>query len=210
MKRFALLPWAFIVGVLVLSLCGASAAQADSATVFFDTPSTFFPPPTSGPWGTLTLNLNPDGTIGGQLALPAGLLTNGMCFDVPGDVSGFTATGLPSGWSSAARTSLDCGTVFGGYNVYFRSGVGVGSPLGKSPSFDFIVSRTAGFSSVFDVISDSAYGTTSTVPFELEVATCSTSQCDFGVVGGTVPEPQTLLLLGASFAILAALGLAKR
>lgn len=72
----------------------STLAKADSTSFVFDTPGTT-PPPGTGPWGTLTLNLNPNGTIALDVATSPGFLFDLLEFNSP---AGTSISGVPTGW----------------------------------------------------------------------------------------------------------------
>lgn len=203
--------------ILALGLGYVTTASADSVSLPFDIPATGFSvPPGSGPWGTITLTLNAGGTIDMKVQMPAGYITDFLCFDVPGSVSGFAVSGMPSDWHAAAFTSVGCGDALGGYNAYIASQTGYLSPSADVvSSFDVTLSRSSGFASVMDVVSTSAYGTSSLVDFAEEVGTarlCPGPSCDIGIAGAAMsaPEPLEAPCLLASAALLLLIAIRRR
>jgi hypothetical protein len=145
-------------GLPVLTLIGVclsvtQASKADTLVTTFDIPAPDAHPPGSSPWATLSLNLNISGTISGHLQLSPGFATGVMCFNVVGSEQGLSISRIPPGW----LTNLGCSAVdFGSFNAAFSRMIGdFNSDL---PSVAFTISRTGGFSSVFNVVSSYLLG----------------------------------------------------
>jgi hypothetical protein len=184
-----------------LPLSVAAVGQASNLTATFDMPAPAAPPPGSAPWATLNLNLNPDHTISGWLSLTQGFTTSTFCFNVVGPSAGFEIAGLPAGWfGNDTGSPLGCGTTsFGTFNSYISSGDG-----SNRAGISFTVERDGGFSSVYDLVELSFFGTPR-VDFTTDVFSGST----IGVAGAIAPTPEppsAVLLMTGLFGILIGLG----
>ena len=187
---------ACIVVILGLVLVPSHPALADIISLTFNIASPIFQPPTSPPWAYLTLTLQANSSITGSFIMAPGqaFLTDVLCFNVVGSTSGFTVTGLPSGWFGAASSSTECGSSFGAFNAEIDNLNGT-----NQSTLNFDISRTGGFSSVFNLIELSPAGSNC----------CGAPNVDWqtslfeangnlgGLVGAAVPEPGTILLLGS-------------
>src|SRR6266478_3727905 len=178
---------------LALLLGGASVASADSLTLNFDVPLAGFEPPGSAPWATLALNLNPGGTIDAKLVMSPGLTAQVLGFNIPGSVAGYSVAGLPSGWVTAASASAVFSAPLGTFDAFINSNGSTTQSL-----LDVTISRTGGFASVQDIVSNSAYGISSQVPFVLDMVDCCKVYEAGANAPAPVPEPASvqLLLLG--------------
>jgi hypothetical protein len=180
--------------VLGVCLSVTQVSKADALLATFDIPAPDALPLGSPPWATLSLNLNINGTISGNLQLSPGFATHGICFNVVGSEQGFMISGIPPGWltnvGAASCTAVD----FGDFNAGFARMIGdFNSDL---PSVAFTVSRAGGFSSVSNVVQLSSGGL---IPVDFLVAMSSNGLFG-GLAGSTVatavPEPATIGLLG--------------
>lgn len=173
-----LVSWAPVGFVLSL----AALAHANSLTATFDVPAPAAPPPGSSPWAILNLNLNPNGTISGQLDLTQDFTTSTFCFNTIGPDAGFEVTGLPAGWSGRDTGSpFGCGTTsFGTFNSYISDG-----DVPGREEISFTISRDGGFSSVYDLVGLSWFGNPR-VDFAVDVFSGTT----VGLAGAISPTPQ--------------------
>lgn len=169
--------------LIALALWPASVADADTLSATFDVPAPGAPPPGSSPWATLNLRLNANETISGSLNLTQGSTTSTFCFNVVGSNAGFTITGLPSGWFGGDTGSpFGCGTTgFGTFNSYMIRGDGL-----NRAEISFTIQRSVGFSSVYDMVELSSFGTTP-VDFAADVFLGNT----VGLAGAIVPTPES-------------------
>lgn len=182
-----------VAGIFLLVFVFACSARADSLTVAFDiapfgTVQPFGPPP----WGTLSLVLNPDGTISASLTMSPGQMTNLLAFNIVGGNAGITVAGLPPTYffSTGIFTST-----FGAFN----GGITSFGPLGEVvdvPSLTFDISRPGGFSSVFQL------AVPSNGPQSVHFMVTTTDPAypwihphAGAVVPGIIPEPGSLSLL---------------
>ena len=181
-------------GLVLCALVGAALSQsvlarADSLTAIFDMPAPGAPPPGSSPWATLNLNLNDNDTISVRLNLTQGYTTSIFCFNVIGSNAGFMLSGLPPGWYGMdLGSSFGCSAVsFGSFNSFITRG-----DVPDRASLSFTVSRTTGFSSVYDLVELSYLGGPA-VDFTTDVRSGS----GFGLAGAIAetPEPVTSILL---------------
>lgn len=178
--------------LIALALWPAAVADADTLSATFDVPAPGAPPPGSSPWARLNLSLNANDTISGSLNLTQGFTTSTFCFNVVGSNAGFTITGLPSGWfGSDTGSPFGCGaTGFGDFNSYIIRGDGP-----SRASISFTIERSAGFSSVYDMVELSSF-TTTPVDFTVDVFSGNT----VGLAGAIVPTPESrsalLLVIG--------------
>ncbi len=193
-----------LAAVLGFILCAPLAARADSIQLTFSIPAPFAPPAGTPPWGLLDLTLNPDKSISADFLVAAGqgFSTPVLCFNVAGSVAGFSVSGLPGGWSGEAFPSGEtaCSAAsFGNFNAY------VGGDTNQT-ELDFIISRTGGFSSVYNLMAPSLDGSPS-VDWMTEIY-----QGDLignaGAGGSPTPEPSTFLMLGSG--ILGVFGMLRR
>ncbi len=190
-----------LVCLLSLTLFSASAS-ADSLTVAFSLPSQQYPPPGSGPWGTLNLVLNSNGTITATLNMAPGFVTNLVAFNIPGfsNPSGFvTVTGLPYDWKPCHTSA---GSPFGDFNCTVYSD--------SVPSFVFGVSNLqltfaiqGGFTSVYDIAGFSTNSPSIPVNFYIQLLDTTDPSASLGVAAAVVPEPATLILLASGIGAIA-------
>jgi len=183
----------------------APAARANRLKLAFNIPAPGAPPTGAAPWATLSLNLNANDTISGQLNLTQGLTTSTFCFNVTGSNARFEITGLPSGWYGKDTGSLfGCGaTSFGTFNSYLNGSEGL-----TSSNVTFTLHRKAGFSSVYNLVELSLFGQPR-VDFATDVLSGST----FGLAGAVAPTPElpsSVLLVTALFVSLLGKGSASR
>jgi hypothetical protein len=179
-----------LTAVLGLVFCASLPARADTVKLTFDIPAPLAPPPGSPPWATMTLTLNLDQSIIGNFSMAPGqgLSASTLCFDVVGSVSGFTVTGLPGGWSAGAFLGNA-----GCFALSFRDFDAFLSGLPTQSALNFNISRTGGFSSVFDLIQPSVGGSPN-VDWLTDVFQGSS----IGLAGAVAtPEPGAILLFGS-------------
>lgn len=176
-----------LAAALVLLSCFAlsALAKADSASFIFDTsapsnPASFGP----GPFGTLTLNLNPDATIALDAEASQGYFFNILEFNPP---AGTSISNLPPNWSVGSGCLLP----FGCFSLATEAIPGQGLFLS---SLSLTLTGSSPFSSVFDAVNANPGAT---VPFAADIV--RQSPLTDGVAGATlttaVPEPSSLLLL---------------
>jgi hypothetical protein len=183
-----------VLSLLGVCLSVTQASKADTLVATFDIPAPDAHPPGSPPWATLGLNLNLNGTISGNLQLSPGFAMHVLCFNVVGSEQGFGISGIPPGWLTNVGDGACSAVDFGNFNAGFSRMIGdFNSDL---PSVAFTVSRTGGFSSVFNVVQLSSGGFLIPVDFLVGL---SSSGVFAGLAGSrvavTVPEPATVALL---------------
>jgi len=155
----------------------------DKLTAVFDLPGASNPPAQPAPWGSLTLTLNANGTIGANLTMSPGLDLGILLFNPP---SSATVSGLPANWiapnGACAGNGFGCfssfvATDFNGIAGFFGVGLGgiVPSPLSN---LSFTISTPSGFSGVDQLISGSP-------SFVIGIDDPTTNTVT-GVAGGTI------------------------
>lgn len=196
-----------ILAVAVLALMVSAPAKADGPlVVIINTPNSGLSG-TPGPYATVTVTLTGStlnlsvvgypsftffGTTGGN---------NGMFgFNVVGSTAGLAASNLVSNLGTGAASKLiftGAGGQMDGFGTFNQIVGDAGGPSLKTfTSFSFDLNRTGGFSSVFDVYSQSCGGE-NCANFVIHVAPTNGNPTGFAGDNGTqVPEPGTLALFG--------------
>ena len=195
----------------LVTLASATLVRADTVTFDLNRGSTL---PNQN-YGSITLTLNGTGGIDVSLSLLAGNRIVHTGFDASvafnstlgGQIG---VTGLPGTYTlvnsgNPSSIGMDGFGTFE-YGVLFGPN---GGGAGTDSSLTFTVTRVGGFSSVFQLVelSTNPPGSIQS-PFAVDII-CDSCGPATGVVGTSVPEPTSMLLLGTGLATLAA-GLRKR
>lgn len=196
---------------VLVTLASATLVRADTVTFDLNRGSTL---PNQN-YGTITLTLNGSGGIDVSISLLSGNRIVNTGFDAS---VAFNSTlggqigvaGLPGTYSlvnsgNPSSIKMDGFGTFE-YGVLFNA---AGGGAGTDSSLTFTVTRVGGFSSVFQLVelSTNPPGSLQS-PFAVDII-CDSCGPATGVVGTSVPEPTSMLLLGTGLATLAA-GLRKR
>ena len=192
-----------LAAVFVLILCAPLAARADSIDMTFVTPDPVYTPPGSAPWATLNLTLNPDQSITADFTMTPGFgfSSSFLTFNVVGSTDGLTAKGLPDDWALTLNGGGGCsGSSFGCFDAWVKGHSDV-------TSLDFTLSRTGGFSSVYDLMKPSVDGSP-----DADWAAVVFQGDGYGFAAAEpnqpTPEPSTFLMLGSG--ILGVFGMLRR
>ena len=196
---------------VLVTLASATFARADTVTFDLNRGSTL---PNQN-YGTITLTLNGSGGINVSISLLPGNRIVHTGFDASvafnstlgGQIG---VTGLPGTYTlvnsgNPSSIGMDGFGTFE-YGVLFGPN---GGGAGTDSSLSFTVTRVGGFSSVFQLVelSTNPPGSIQS-PFAVDII-CDSCGPATGVIGTSVPEPTSMLLLGTGLATLAA-GLRKR
>ena len=168
-----------VAALMLLTIGGVKFASADSLNVNFDIAAQGIAPLDPS---TLTLTLNGDGTISGNVTSAMPIID--LFFNTIYPFA-TTITGLPPGYTGAAS-----GSVFGSFND------GLGS-ANSVDSLSFLVSTPSGFSSVFQLANFTTDPEPGFPAVEfLIVANEPGPQQPQAGGDAAVPEPSSLVLLG--------------
>ncbi|SRR6266496_1332717 len=200
----------FVISIAMFALVAlgsVTAARADSTTLQLNVGSTL----PSQNYGTVGLQLNGSN----QIVVTIDLLNGARIIQTGQDVSvGFNSSLSPdptisaSAFSPATGYALISGTPgslhadgFGDFE-YGLSSIYGANDLAATSHLVFTVSKTGGFSSVFDLVENSTGGIASAFAVDIFCPTCNNGTGATGFIGtGTpttsVPEPASMLLLGS-------------
>jgi len=185
-----------LVAVAALALF-AMPAFADSATLDITIPNSQLNSvyPNGTVFGHINLTLNASNGIDVSIAMEPGFGIfgqNAFGFNVVGSTSGLAITGLSSSFSWGGGGGQMDG--FGNFQFVIAGPPGAGNP---PTALNFTVSRTGGFSSVFDIVSGSS-NCTNANPCDFAAHVFAIGSGLTGFAGnGVTPEPATLVLLGS-------------
>jgi hypothetical protein len=182
-------------------LLTSSPAQADSITYNLSQCNPQLCGAASGPYGTVGLVLNGNGsiTVTFTAASTYGFFDT-LGFNIVGSTTGLSITGITAGWSTP-KVGQEAGNVdgFGGFE-WRLSG-----PTGSNPtsSVVFTVARTGGFTTVLDLVEPSS-GSCGNCPPPVNFAVhvqpgggALTGYAGAPLNTTPVPEPGTLALFGS-------------
>jgi hypothetical protein len=182
----------------LVTLASATLTRADTVTFNLNTGSTL---PNQN-YGTVTLTLNGSGGIDVSVSLlPGNRIVNtgfdaSFAFNSPGSGQ-IGVTGLPGTYTlvnsgNPSNIGMDGFGTFQ-YGVLFNA---QGGGAGTDSSLTFTVTRVGGFSSVFDLValSTNPPGSIQSV-FAVDLI-CDSCGPATGIVGTSVPEPASMVLLG--------------
>jgi len=182
----------------LVTLASATLTRADTVTFNLNTGSTL---PNQN-YGTVTLTLNGSGGIDVSVSLlPGNRIVNtgfdaSFAFNSPGSGQ-IGVTGLPGTYTlvnsgNPSSIGMDGFGTFQ-YGVLFNA---QGGGAGTDSSLTFTVTRVGGFSSVFDLValSTNPPGSIQSV-FAVDLI-CDSCGPATGIVGTSVPEPASMVLLG--------------
>ena len=192
MKRRLLISLVSVAAFLLFAI----PALADSASLNITIPNSQLAAqyPNGTVFGTINLNLNGSGGIDVSIAMAPGFGIFGQGgafgFNVVGSTAGLTITGLSSGFSQGAAGQMDG---FGNFQFVINGPPPAGNP---PTALSFTVSRTGGFSSVFDIVTGSACANADQCDFAAHVYAFGSGLTGFAG-NGVTPEPATLVLLGS-------------
>jgi len=193
MKRKLLISLISVAALLLFAM----PAFADSATLDITIPNSQLNSvyPNGTVFGHINLTLNGSGGIDVAIVMEPGFVIfgqNAFGFNVVGSTAGVAISNLSSGFSWGGGGGQMDG--FGNFQFVISGPPGAGNP---PTALNFTVTRTDGFSSVFDMVAGST-NCTNADPCDFAAHVFAIGSGLTGFAGnGVTPEPATLVLLGS-------------
>jgi hypothetical protein len=194
MKRKLLISLVSVAALLLLAI----PAFADSTSIDLTIPNSGLSAqyPNGTVFGTINLTLNGTGGIDVSIVMAPGFGIFGQGgafgFNVVGSTTGLNITNISSGFSWPGGGGQMDG--FGNFQFVINGPPAAGNP---PTSLSFTVTRTGGFSTVFDLVAGST-GCTNANPCDFAAHAYALGTGLTGFAGsGVTPEPATLVLLGS-------------
>lgn len=174
--------------VAAVTLALSIPAKADSITYDLNVNNGALPG--SGPWGTVGLVLNGNGTITITVTGASGFEVGHMFgFNVNGAFAGISVTGAPTGWSLTSNTNVD------GFGKFEKVESDGGSDRFASFSFTVDTTTSGKFTTVNNLVelnSNGYYFATHVFP----IGSPDTGFAASTTPTNVIPEPGTLALFG--------------